>query len=408
MEREQSPLQTEYRHPRFRDGFSPGQAINGRYTLDRLIGVGGGGQVWRCTDEMLSGRLVALKICPERINVEEGLIQLRHLNPGAFSPHLIEFEDSGIFHTSEASYYYATMEHLDGPSIEKELIENGPFTILRALVVLRKTAHALNSLHSIKLVHNDIKPSNLMTNSEGVLRERLLSDCPSLQGKLEVFFEEASPGLLRFRPNAEQSFLETELSKLEYDTLISHYQESRNNNWGIRLIDLGTVSSPGYYEHFVGTRSYLPPEKALHGEIRKEGDLYSLGISFYQMLSVIGTDNKNFRGNLELIGSGLASNDIEHYPESIKRILFQTMASRPGNRVQSCEELIDLIDDAIINLSGSELLSRLNQTAPIEVQGTVDQTTPIETTVPASPPLSSIGRLRRDIASLWQRIRQSF
>jgi serine/threonine protein kinase len=138
-----------------------------------------------------------------------------------------------VFHLGRKgdNYFYA-MEFVPGETLEQILRATGPLDLKTALEIASQIAAGLSAIHKQQLVHRDIKPSNIMVHLEG--------------GKLE----------------------------------------------SVKIIDLGlakpvneageAVSVPG---SFAGTPQYASPEQfsGLGADIRS--DLYSLGVTLWEMIS---------------------------------------------------------------------------------------------------------------------------
>ena len=136
--------------------------LGGRYRLDRLIGKGGMGEVYRGVDLRL-GRPVAVKVLPRAADSdEEGVARfirearlaatLQH--PGITVVHDIDVDDNVLF---------LVMELLSGEDLG-QLLERNPhgLSLDRALQFAIQICTALGAAHAQGIVHRDLKPSNLM------------------------------------------------------------------------------------------------------------------------------------------------------------------------------------------------------------------------------------------------------
>ncbi|MEM7166733.1 MAG: tetratricopeptide repeat protein [Planctomycetota bacterium] len=141
----------------------PGQILNNRYRIDRLLGRGGMGQVYLAED-LSGGGDVALKTIREgveeadRRRFEREIRTLRTLS----HPHIVPFRDLGL--AGESIFY--TMEYHAGVTLEDVLEKHGALQTTEALDwflrVLLQVADALSYLHQRRLVHRDIKPANIL------------------------------------------------------------------------------------------------------------------------------------------------------------------------------------------------------------------------------------------------------
>ena len=136
-------------------------AVTG-YRIDRLIGEGGFGQVWRATRED-DGRLVAIKILHlELIRSNDALTRferemraierLQHRN-------VVRALDEG---TLDDGRPYLVLEYVEGPSLRDVIHERGSLPPSEMLAILEPLCHALVEAHKLGLVHRDVKASNVI------------------------------------------------------------------------------------------------------------------------------------------------------------------------------------------------------------------------------------------------------
>jgi tRNA A-37 threonylcarbamoyl transferase component Bud32 len=141
--------------------------LAGRYQLEELIAIGGMGEVWRATDQVL-GRWVAVKLLrPEYLHDEVTLLRFR-----AEARHTGLLNHPGIaqvYDYQDASPQrpaYLVMELVRGPSLAGVLAE-GTLGPRRTADVLAQAAAALHAAHSAGVLHRDVKPGNLLLASDG-------------------------------------------------------------------------------------------------------------------------------------------------------------------------------------------------------------------------------------------------
>ncbi|HEY1150038.1 MAG TPA: SUMF1/EgtB/PvdO family nonheme iron enzyme [Pseudoduganella sp.] len=151
---------------------------NRRYRLERLIGMGGMGQVWQATDlathaELGHSELVALKILPPQLTqspahakllIEEAT-QARRLAHDNIVRVYEWAQDPATFS------YFIIMECLEGQDLDAWLAEHGKATPEQVEQMLRPVAHALQyAWDKHRLVHRDLKPGNVFLTSEGEIK----------------------------------------------------------------------------------------------------------------------------------------------------------------------------------------------------------------------------------------------
>lgn len=138
----------------------------GQYTLEKRIGEGGMGVVYRASHALLrrptAVKLVraeqAAAVTIERFEREVQLTSiLRHANT-------VTVFDYG--RTYEGVFYYA-MEYLDGITLLQLVQALGPQPPARVVHILQQAAGALAEAHRIGLIHRDIKPANIMLVEQG-------------------------------------------------------------------------------------------------------------------------------------------------------------------------------------------------------------------------------------------------
>ena len=138
-----------------------------RYRLESRIAAGGGGEVWRGTDDVL-GRPVAVKLLrPEYAQRPQAVARFRAeaRHASALShPCIAQVYDYG-----EAGAPYLVMELVDGPSLA-QVLQAGPLDPGRVMDVVAQAAAGLQAAHRAGLVHRDIKPGNLLVGPGGQVK----------------------------------------------------------------------------------------------------------------------------------------------------------------------------------------------------------------------------------------------
>jgi serine/threonine-protein kinase len=202
-------------------------AIPGYEILGKL-GEGGMGVVYRAR-QLSMDRIVAIKVLPRRAagSEESRARLLREARAVArlSHPNVVAGIDAG----DAQGLLYFVMEFLDGESAQQALARRGPLPWREAVAIVRQVALALAHAHAHGIVHRDIKPANLMLLRDGTCK---LADL----------------GLARLDAGGD-----------------------------VTLTQSGMV---------VGSPAYLSPEQAT-GEraVDIRSDLYSLGLTFYELLT---------------------------------------------------------------------------------------------------------------------------
>jgi serine/threonine protein kinase/Flp pilus assembly protein TadD len=259
----------------------------GPYKVQRRLGKGGMGEVWLAADTVLA-RPVALKLLL-RETVRDEAARARFLREGRAIAALNHPNIAVVYEAAEhEGAPYLAMEYVDGHALSLEL-QKAPLAQARLVDYALQAAAALEHAHSRGIVHRDVKPGNILVNSQGTI-------------KLVDF------GLAKaFATNAE-----TET----------------------------TVTAPGT---FVGTLHYAAPE-VLNGQAADaRSDLYSLGVVLYEMAcgvtpfagiegpafiaAVVRGDAPPLRQRNPAVSPGLAA------------VVSQAMAVRPEDRFRTAAEL---------------------------------------------------------------------
>lgn len=131
------------------------------YRIDRLIGEGGFGQVWRATRD--DGSLVAIKILHlELIRSNDALTRFEReleATERLDHRHVVRAYDHG---TLDDGRPFMVLEYIEGPSLRDVIHERGSLSPTEMLAILEPLCEALTSAHAVGLVHRDVKASNVI------------------------------------------------------------------------------------------------------------------------------------------------------------------------------------------------------------------------------------------------------
>ncbi|MFM7412033.1 MAG: serine/threonine-protein kinase, partial [Planctomycetota bacterium] len=141
----------------------------GPYRLDRFIGGGGMGAVFRAIDTTLD-RVVAVKVLAGRQADDEEM--LKRFRNEAQSAARLDHENIGRVHAvgSDEGWHYIVFEFIEGTNIRDLVRQQGPFDVARTVDVAVQIADALEHAAERDVVHRDIKPSNVVITPAGRAR----------------------------------------------------------------------------------------------------------------------------------------------------------------------------------------------------------------------------------------------
>jgi serine/threonine protein kinase len=145
----------------------PGTTL-AHYRIERQIGQGGMGEVYRAQDPRLR-RDVAIKVLPEAFAQDPERLRRFEQEARAASalnhPNILTVHDVGI----QGATHYLVTELLDGQSL-RDALRDGPLSISQALDFGVQIARGLAAAHEQRIVHRDLKPENLFVTTDGRLK----------------------------------------------------------------------------------------------------------------------------------------------------------------------------------------------------------------------------------------------
>ncbi|MCC7437224.1 MAG: serine/threonine protein kinase [Armatimonadetes bacterium] len=265
----------------------------GGYELLELIGSGGMSQVYR-TRRVDDGLIVALKaIRMEDVDTdyERRLRREPEVQQGAGHQNIVGMLDWFREHDT----FYVVMEYVAGRSLAQVIYkESGPLPFQKASEYIRQALAGLAHLHSLGIIHRDIKPSNLLVGWDGILR---LADF----------------GIAKF---------------------VWQQGETRTQKG-------------------LGTPEYMSPEQARGAHIDHRTDLYSLGITLFELLTArkpFARSQETPIGYAEVIQGVLTAQlpDPRAFqptlPASVARLLHRATAKNPDERFQTAGEFLSALE----------------------------------------------------------------
>ena len=144
------------------------RVLAGRYRLVEPLGRGGFSEVWQAEDSVL-GRPVAVKVFAASAGQPDLVARFHRearILAGLRHPNVVTVFDAGV----DQDVPYVVMELLAGPSLDELLAMRGPLPAGLALGYAEQAAAGLAAAHDAGVVHRDIKPGNLVLDSDGTLK----------------------------------------------------------------------------------------------------------------------------------------------------------------------------------------------------------------------------------------------
>jgi len=264
--------------------------ILGGYKLIEVVGEGGMGKVYRATQLSLH-RDVALKVLRDALTNDQAFRDL-FINEARAAAQLVHPNVVQVYDAgTEGAVAFFSMEFIGQGSVEEILAREGKIPWEQAILMILEAAHGLQYAEGKGIVHRDIKPDNLMINDDG----------------------------------------------------------------RVKIADLGLAKrgEGARDKGIIGTPHFIPPEQALGQEVDSRADIYSLGATFYRMI----TGKTLFSGATakEIVLKHIkepapaASSVEDSVPDDLDLVLAKMLAKDPGQRYANTTELIKALEEVCAN-----------------------------------------------------------
>ncbi len=144
-----------------------GESISDRFTIDKLLGIGGMGEVYLAHDRELHERIAVKIIAAQRTPDETILQSFRHevlLSRQISHPNVCRVFDIGKLRRAGKELLYLTMEYIEGQTLA-ELANTTAISVSDAKAILLEVLDGLEAAHRAGVLHRDLKPQNVMVRT---------------------------------------------------------------------------------------------------------------------------------------------------------------------------------------------------------------------------------------------------
>ena len=276
-----------------------GRILADRYELKELIGQGGMADVYLAYDDILK-REVAVKILRSSLTGDPIYITRFHREARAAAAlchrNIVEIYDVG----EEDDLYYIVMEYVRGQTLKELINKRGALHYVEAVDIMKQVVSATALSHSMRIVHRDMKPQNILVTDSGIVK---IAD------------------------------------------------------FGIASIQ--SLSQVTQTDTIMGSLHYLAPEIARGEKATPQSDIYALGVVFYELLRGDVPFNGESPVNIALKHMRDEIPSVRAYnpaiPQSVENIIIKATAKNINNRYQCADDMLDDLDTCLERLDEEKL-----------------------------------------------------
>lgn len=267
-----------------------------RYEILERIGSGGMADVYKGKDHKLN-RFVAVKVLKSDYRSDEVFIQKflseAQAAAGLMHPNVVNVYDVG----QDRGLYYMVMELVEGISLKDYIEKKGQLSAKETISISIQMVTGIQAAHNQHIIHRDIKPQNIIISKDG---------------KVKV------------------------------------------TDFGIAR---ATTSTNTISTNVMGSVHYTSPEQARGGIVDEKSDIYSAGITMYEMItghvpfdgdSTVAVAIKHLREEIKS-----PSEEVPDIPYSLECIIMKCTQKNTTMRYQNCQELINDLKRSLVDPNGN-------------------------------------------------------
>ena len=293
----------------------------GAYVVERRLGAGGMGEVWRARDERLDRNVAIKLLLPHPSNAGDRAFELLRREARAASalnhPNVLTVYDVG----EHGGAPYLVTECLEGESLRARLSSSGALSVDAALDVARQVASGLGAAHRQGMVHRDLKPENLFLVAGGTV---VRTGAPRERERLSERVKILDFGLATLR-------LAQEL------TQVLPTQEPNTPETAGSLL--------------AGTAGYMAPEQVRGEIVDVRADVFALGAILHEMVAGRGPfQRESTVATLDAVLTQSPTDLSKLRPDvtpDLSRVVLRCLAKDPKDRFATAAEVAEALDAVI-------------------------------------------------------------
>ncbi len=268
-----------------------GMLVGGRYEILEKIGTGGMSDVYKAKDHKLN-RFVAVKVLKQEFSENTNFVSKFRIEAQAAAG-LMHSNIVNVYDVGEENgIYYIVMELVEGITLKKYIEKKARLSVKEAISIAIQVSMGIEAAHNNHIIHRDIKPQNIIISKDG---------------KVKV------------------------------------------TDFGIaKAATSNTITS-----NVMGSVHYTSPEQARGGYSDEKSDIYSLGVTLFEML----TGRVPFNGEttvaiaIKHIQEPMPSprEYVPEIPVSAEQIVLKCTQKSPDRRYQKVADVIEDLKHSLIS-----------------------------------------------------------